>query len=48
MSFESRWGREFPHLSRPALGHTHPLIQWVPSLSRGKAAGGWRWPPTPT
>jgi len=26
---ESRWRRDFPHLSRPALG------QWVPSLSRG-------------
>ena len=24
----------------------HPPIQWVPGISRGKAAGAWRWPPT--
>jgi len=32
---ESRWGRDFPYLSRPALGPTQPPIQWVPRLSRG-------------
>ena len=31
---ESRWERDFPHLSRPALGHTQPPVQWVPGLSR--------------
>ena len=42
---ESRWGRHFPHLFRPALGPTRPPIRWVPGLSRGgrvKAAGPWR------
>jgi hypothetical protein len=33
--FESRWLRDFAHLSRPALGHTQPPVQWEPGLSRG-------------
>ena len=39
---ESRRGRDLPHPSRPVLGPTQPPIQWVPGLSRGKAAGTWR------
>jgi len=31
---ESRWGRDFPHLSRPALGPNQPPVQWVSGLSR--------------
>jgi len=37
---KSRWGREFPPLSRPALEPTLPPIQWVPGLSRGQSGRG--------
>jgi len=32
---ESRWGRDFPHLSRPTLGPSQPPVQSVRGLSRG-------------
>jgi hypothetical protein len=32
---ESRWTRDFPNLSRSALGTTQLPVQWVPGLSRG-------------
>jgi hypothetical protein len=44
---ESRWGRDFLHLSKRTLVSNQPPIQWIPGLYRGKAAGTWRWPPTP-
>jgi len=31
---ESRWRRDFPHLSRTALGPNQPRVQWVLGLSR--------------
>ena len=35
LGIELRWGRDFLHPSRPALGPTQPPVQWVPGLSRG-------------
>jgi hypothetical protein len=37
---ESQWGREYPHLSRPAQTPTQPPVQWVPGLSLGKVWPG--------
>jgi hypothetical protein len=35
LGIESRWRRDFLHMSRLALGLTQPPVQWVPGLSRG-------------
>jgi len=33
---ESRWGRDFPHQSRPALRSIQLPVQWVPDFPGGK------------
>jgi hypothetical protein len=35
LGIESLWGRDFPHLTTPALRPTQTPVQWVPGLSRG-------------
>ena len=44
---ESPGGRDFPHLSRPALGTTQPSVQWVLGLYRGKERPGRDADPSP-
>jgi hypothetical protein len=44
---ESRWGRDFPHLSRPALTPTQPPVQCVSGLPRGKVRPGRDADPSP-
>ena len=44
---ESRWGRDFPYLFRPALGPTQPPVQWIQGLSRCKERPGRDADPSP-
>jgi len=41
-------GRDFPHTSRPAPRSTQSLYNGYRVFPGGKAAGAWRWPPTPS
>jgi hypothetical protein len=46
---ESRWGRYFPHSSRPVLGPTQLTYELgTGPLTGRKAAEAWRWPPIST
>ena len=45
---ESRWGRDFLHLSRPALGPPSLQYNGYRVFFRDKAPGAWLWPPTPS
>jgi len=42
---ESRWGQDFPHPSRQALGAHSFLYNGYRVFSGGKAAGAWHHPP---
>jgi len=44
---EFRWGWDFPHSSRPALGFTNLLYSGYRGSPGSKVAGAWLWPPTP-
>jgi len=39
---ESRWGQDFPHPARPALGLPSLLYSGYQVFPRGKAAEAWR------
>jgi hypothetical protein len=47
LGIESRWGRDFPHLPRPALGPIQPPVQWVPGFTGGKEWPGRDTDPSP-
>jgi len=43
-----RQGRDFPHSSRPALGHNQIFVKWLLNpFPGGETPGKWRRPPTP-
>jgi hypothetical protein len=37
---ESRWGRDFLHPSRPALGTTQPPLRWISGVFPGVKRSG--------
>jgi hypothetical protein len=40
--FTPRWGRDFPHHSRPSPGATQHPVEWEPLLFPGDKAAGAR------
>jgi len=44
---ETRWERDFSHPPRPTLGPIQRPVQWARVILGGRAAGLWRWPPSP-
>jgi len=36
---ESQWRKDFLHPCRPALGPTHPPVQWLQVIPGGKVGG---------
>jgi hypothetical protein len=49
LGFESRVGRDFPYLSRAALGFTQLSVEWIADhFPEVKTAWAWSWPPTPS
>jgi hypothetical protein len=45
---ESRWVRDFPNLSRPALGPTQPPVHWIRVFPGGKERPGRDAGPSPS
>jgi hypothetical protein len=46
-TIESRWGRDFPHLSRPALRSTQPPVNGYRVFPRGNVRPGRDADPSP-